>query len=126
MSREIDLQLMTVDALAQKCAKETESFRLHLQDDSRYCFELFRRAICERVQLAWDMIYQQYETDVARWVKQRLRFETSESNIDFFVNGAFTKMWHALTLDKFGKFSDLKALLAYLKMCVYSVIVDHN
>src|SRR5258706_1495241 len=126
MSHENNLQLMTVDALAQRCAEETENFRMRLHDDSRYCFELFRRAICEQVQIAWDMIYKQYERDVARWVKQQVGFETNEANIGFFVNGDFAKMWHALTLDKFGRFSDLKALLYYLKMCVYSVVVDQN
>src|SRR5258706_254727 len=35
MSHENNLQLMTVDALAQSCAEETENFRMRLHDDSR-------------------------------------------------------------------------------------------
>ena len=126
MSHEINLQHMTIDALAKRCADETERFRLRQYDDPKYCFELFRRAICERLEFAWNFIYDHYKPQVAIWVKERLGFDASEANIDYFVNGAFAKMWHALTLDKFGKFSDLKSLLYYLKMCVYSVIVDHN
>jgi len=126
MSHKINLQLMPVDGLAQRCAEETERFRMRLQDDSQYCFELFRRAICDRAELAWNFIYKQYERQVAAWVKERLGFDVSEANIDYFVNSAFAKMWHALTLDKFSKFADLKSLLYYLKMCVYSVIVDHK
>jgi hypothetical protein len=126
MSYEINLELMTVDALAHRCTEETERFRLRLLDDSRYCFELFRRAICERVELAWDMIYKQYEPEVAIWVKERVGFDSSAATIDHFINGAFAKMWHALTREKFGKFADIKSLLYYLKMCVYSVVVDHN
>src|SRR6185436_15760962 len=126
MSYEINLQLMTVDALAQRCAEETERFRLRLQDDSQYCFELFRRAICERVELAWEMIYNQYKLEVAIWVKERVGFDSSEATIDPFINGAFAKMWHALTAEKFGRFSDIKSLLYYLKTCVYSVVVDHT
>lgn len=126
MSHEANLQQLSLEVLAQRCAEETERFRMRLRDDSKYCFELFRRAICERVQLAWDAIYNQYESEVAIWVQERMGFDTSEVNIDYFVNGAFAKMWRAMTLDKFGKFPDLKSLLYYLKMCVYSVIVDHN
>lgn len=126
MSYEDNLPQLSLEVIAQRCSEETERFRLRLQDDSKYCFELFRRAICERVELAWDFIYKQYESQVTIWVKERLGFDAGSGNIDFFVNAAFAKMWHAVTVEKFGRFSEVKSLLYYLKMCVYSVIVDHN
>jgi hypothetical protein len=87
---------------------------------------LFRRAIRENDQYAWEIIYDQYQSLVSGWVKHHSGFETSGEEVQFFVTGAFAKISNILTSEKFDKFSDLQALLSYLKMCVHSVITDYN
>ncbi len=112
--------------LAHHCAEETEFFFQHRDHDTRYCFELFRRAIHQGDQSAWKTIYDQYEPLVAGWVRQHRGFEASGEEAQFFVTGAFAKISSNLTSEKFAKFSDLQPLLYYLKMCVHSVITDYN
>jgi len=126
MSHETNLQQMAVADLAQRCADETELYFHHQTHDTQYCFELFRRAIRERDQSAWEMICQQYQPLVTGWVRQHPRFESSGEEIQYFVNGTFGKIAGTLTPEKFGGFSDIASLLSYLKMCVHSVIFDYS
>ncbi len=126
MTDVVDLQHLTLVDLAKGCAQETELFFQHLAQDSKYCFELFRRAIRETDQFAWDMIYAQYRSLVTGWVKNSQAFEASGEQVEYFVNGAFGKIAVILTAEKFGRFAEIGSLLRYLKMCVHSVIVDHN
>jgi hypothetical protein len=126
MSHDIEPQHLGLDDLAEWCAHQTELYFQHLGHDSRYCFELFRRAIRERDQPAWELICLQYQALVAGWVRQHSRFEESGEEIQYFVNGAFAKIAISLTPDKFTGFSDIGSLLRYLKMCVHSVIVDYH
>ena len=124
MSHEISLQNLPVTDLALKCGQETEYYFQHRSHDTRYCFELFRRAIRDGNRIAWEMICLQYQRLVTGWVKQHPRFDGSGEEVQYFVNGAFGKLAGILTPDKFAGFSELGSLLRYLKMCVHSVIVD--
>ncbi len=126
MSHEIKLQHMALTDLIDQCAHETRLYFQHQSHDPKYCFELFRRAIREQDQAAWEMICLQYQPLVAGWVRQHPRFESSGEEVQYFVNGAFGKIAITLTPDKFGGFSDIGYLLRYLKMCVHSVIVDYS
>lgn len=126
MSRESKNKNLELSDLARICAEETELFFQHRDHDTRYCFELFRRAIRENDQTAWEIIYEQYQSLVTGWVRQHQGFETSGEEANFFVTGAFAKISSILTGEKFDKFSNLQSLLSYLKMCVHSVITDYN
>ncbi len=126
MLYESDPRLLTLAGIAHRCAQETERFFQRQSHDPRYCFELFRRAILEHDQLAWEMIHAQYQPLVAGWVQHHPAFEAGDEEVQYFVNRTFEKIWVALTPEKFSRFSDLQPLLRYLKMCVHSVIVDHN
>ncbi len=126
MFSESDPQLLTLAGIAHRCAQETERFFQRQSHDPRYCFELFRRAILEHDQLAWELIDTQYQPLVAGWVQHHPAFDVSGEEVQYFVNRTFEKLWGALTPEKFSRFSDLQPLLRYLKMCVHSVIVDHN
>jgi hypothetical protein len=112
--------------LVDRCTRETDRYFRGDHYDSQYCFELFRRAILERDQLAWEAVYKQYQLLVSKWVHQHPGFAASGEEVPYFVNCAFEKIWVALTPDKFRQFTQLASLLSYLKMCVHSVIVDHN
>ena len=126
MSHKTDLQQMTVADLARRCADETEHYFHNQTHDTQYCFELFRRAIHEDDQYAWEMIFNHYQSLVSGWVKHHSGFVSSGEEISFFVTGAFAKISNILTSEKFDKFSDLQSLLGYLKMCVHSVITDYK
>jgi len=116
----------TLTNLADLCAQETNRFFRGHEYDSQYCFELFRLAILEHDQLAWEAVFNQYQLLVSKWVQQHPCYEASGEEVIYFVNCAFEKIWVALTPEKFSHFTQLASLLSYLKMCVHSVIADHN
>ncbi len=119
-----DLHTLTLAGIAHRCTQETEFFFQRKSYDPRYCFELFRRAIMERNQRAWELVYTQYRSLVAGWVERHSAFPSSGEEAQYLVNRAFEKMWSAVTPDRFGRFPDLKSLLRYLQMCVHSVVLD--
>lgn len=125
MSPSTSLQSLSLSGVAQRCAEESDHFFHRRDHDPRFCFELFRRAIEERDERAWSLLCDQYRPLVAGWVKRNEAFSSSKENVSFFVNGAFAKMWSAVTSEKFANFDDLKSLLRYLQLCVASVIMDH-
>lgn len=124
MSYEVSVQQMAVEALAQRCEHETYLYFKRKEHDTRYCFELFRRALEEKSEEAWKCIINQYEAMVTGWVTQQYSFTDSSANAEDFVSEAFSRISRTITADKFGKFTDLGSLLRYLKLCVHSVIVD--
>ncbi|MFW5942639.1 MAG: sigma-70 family RNA polymerase sigma factor [bacterium] len=116
---------LALDVLAQRCAEESDHFFHRREHDPRYCYELFRRAIVEHNEAAWARICRNYGPLVAGWVKRQRAFRQTGEEVSFFVNGAFAKMWSAISPEKFKSFSDLKSLLRYLQLCVSSVVTDH-
>lgn len=86
---------------------------------------MFRRAIEERSQVVWPYIVENYEALVSGWVNRHPAYADSGESVGYFVNGAFAKMWRALTSERFREFLNLQKLLNYLRMCVNSEILDH-
>lgn len=124
MAQENDFQRLSLSGVAHRCARETERFFARLRHDPRPCFELFRRAIVDGAQRAWDLVYAQYHALVTRWVQRHPSFPACGEETAYLVNRAFEKMWSAMTPDKFSRFPDLKSVLRYLQMCAHSVVVD--
>ena len=119
------LDQLTLTGIAHRCAQETERYFQRQKHDPRYCYELFRRAIVEREEACWDLIYHRYRPLVIHWVRRHPLFPTCSEEDEFFVNRAFEKMWAALTPEKFDRKADLPGVLEYLHMCANSAIIDH-
>jgi DNA-directed RNA polymerase specialized sigma24 family protein len=109
--------------VADRCAEETGRYFLAQPSDPSPCFELFRRALGDGSQLAWEAVFQQYHALVRSWVARRLETRDHDE-IQDYVNRAFERMWAAVPKAKFERFNDLRAVLAYLKMCAHSAIVE--
>jgi hypothetical protein len=120
-----EFEAMNLSGLSHRCRQESELFFRRQSYDPRFCFELFRRAILEQNNDAWEVIHQQYRLMVLSWVKRHPLSANLDEVEDYFVNRAFEKMWAALTPKKFADFDDLKSVLRYLQLCVNSCIVDH-
>lgn len=125
MSAETSLRSLTLAGIAHRCGQETERFFGRSDYDPRPCFELFRRALAERNQGAYELLYLQYQPLVASWVERHAGFAALDEEVQYFVNRAFEKLWRAVTPEKFERFADLKSLLSYLKACTASVIIDY-
>lgn len=116
---------LPMDILAQRCAEETEKYRRQQVSDPQYCFELFRRALADENPDAFTQIYLVYERQVLAWVYGHTHFiETSES-AEYFAGGAMRSFYFSVRGAKFAGFSSLPALLAYLKLCVHTSIMQY-
>lgn len=125
MSSNLSLQNASLSSLAHRCSEETEAFFRRKDYDPQFCYEIFRRALVERNPRAYDCIYRQYQPLAAGWIERHASFSQSGEEVQYFINRAFEKFWQAVTAEKFQKFSDLKSLLSYLRMCTYSALIDH-
>ena len=64
----------SLDELTQRCTSETEKFNRREPSDARFCFELLRRALADRLSDAFTRVYQIYERQVLIWVHAPQRF----------------------------------------------------
>ncbi|HID52010.1 MAG TPA: sigma-70 family RNA polymerase sigma factor [Anaerolineae bacterium] len=125
MSTQDNPQLLSISGIRYRCKQETSRFFNQLPYDPLYCFELFRRALEYRNDLAWEYIYEQYRPLVASWVENHPQFLETGAEVQDFLTQTFTKLWQSMTPAKFKTFTDLRAILRYLKMCAHSVITDY-
>lgn len=129
MSHENELPHMAVEDLARRCAQETDSYFNHKNYDSRYCFELFRRAIRNNDERALELVIVQYQPLVARWVDRWMDkhpdFSSFNEETQDFIAQAFERFWLSYTPEKFDNAQNsLAAVLKYLQMCVYGALID--
>ena len=121
---QIDPRQMRLAALASRCAVESDHFYRGRPYDSRFAYELFRRALVERDEQAWEHLYAQYGMLVESWVRRSGAFAGSGETSEYFVGAAFTKFWRAVGPERFDTFPTLAALLHYLQLCTGSVVID--
>jgi hypothetical protein len=96
--------------------------------DERAGLELFRRAIQERDELAWEQMYQQWKGLLLHWLFQHpaVRLALGQAPPESYVTAALSKFWQATTRAERPKqeFSTLAGALAYLRSCLNSVVLD--
>ncbi|PDW02053.1 RNA polymerase sigma factor [Candidatus Viridilinea mediisalina] len=118
------LALMDLDSLVCHCATESERFYRGQPHETAYSYELFRRALVERDELAWEQLYLHYSSLVEGWIRRSGAFNSSGESSEYFVVGAFTKFWRAIGPERFTSFPNLASLLQYLQLCATSVVID--
>jgi hypothetical protein len=116
---------LPLNLLEARCASETLRFFQHIQSDTSYCYEIFRRALVERDQAAWQSIDTVYAAQISRWVRKHRGFAACGEDEAYFANRALEKFWRAIKPERFSSFPALEHLLTYLQMCVHSAISDH-
>jgi len=121
----MNLQKASLVSVARHCKRESARFRRGLSHNPSYCYELWRRALQERDQHAWVFLHKQYHLLVTSWVTRHQHFRETNEEAEYFVQGAFMRIWRAITPEKFSDFGHLGALLRFLQICVHSDITDH-
>lgn len=120
----VDPRALSLGALAQRCIVESEHFYRGRPHDTAFAYELFRRALAERNEQAWEYVYQQYSPLVDSWVRRSGAFAGCGESSEYFVGAAFTKFWRAMSPERFATFGTVAALLHYLQLCTGSVVID--
>ena len=113
-----------IGALIRRCIIESERFYRGQPHDTRFAYELFRRALVERNEVAWEHIYTHYSGLVESWVRRSGAFAGSGESSEYFVSLAFTRFWRAITSERFASFPTLPSLLHYLQLCAGCVVID--
>jgi hypothetical protein len=116
---------LTLDELESRCQQETDNFLSRVASDTRFCFELMRRALEDDIQDAFTRIYAIYQPMCANWVRTFRGFEhTGESSPDVFVNIGFAKLHQMLRGERFRQFATVAAVLEYLKRCAQVAVLQ--
>jgi DNA-directed RNA polymerase specialized sigma24 family protein len=121
-----DLADLPLIGIAQACKEQSRRFFQRLSHDPRYCYELFRRAVVERTQEAWELLYAQYLPLMQHWIKKHKSLAAGSEEMAGFANDAFAKFALAVNAEKFSRFPNLKSILGYLALCTNSVMIDHR
>ncbi len=120
-----NLSSLPLSVLARSCAQHTALFFQHIASDTRYCFEIFRRAIVEKDEQAWALLHELYHDQLLRWTRRHPSFNACHEDEDYFANRALEKFWQAVPPALFARFPDISHLLSYLQMCVNSAICEN-
>jgi RNA polymerase sigma factor (sigma-70 family) len=116
---------LSIIELSQRCQQESKEYRSNRPHNEAYCLELFRRAIVNHNQAAWEAIYEQYQLLVINWVRQHNRFEQINEEVMYLANATFARFWRTISKQQESfEIDTLGKLLNYLKRCVYSSIED--
>jgi DNA-directed RNA polymerase specialized sigma24 family protein len=89
-------------------------------------YELFRHAIVERSEDAWAEIYMRYRPMLVGWVVHQATYNGNTQQAADIADEAFARAWRALTSERFAAFPTIAALLAYLRACVLSTLIDQQ
>jgi hypothetical protein len=122
---QMDAARLSTDNLARHCVAETARFRQQHSIDTGFCFELFRRALEQRDGDAFNHIYLTYQQIVFAWISNDPLFLLTNEDAEYFVVWAFHTFSYALQGKKFQRFSELSRLLAYLRSCAHTAILQH-
>ena len=116
--------LLPFSELTTRCQEETARYFQTQSSDGRYCHEIFRRALVEQDERAWEVIHRQYSPLVLHWLKRGNRLAKVDESPDALINETFAKFWNAMSPEKFATFPELKSVLRYLELCAGSVMLD--
>lgn len=115
---------MELAVLVHRCVAESSRFYNGQPHDTRFAYELFRRALVDCNDMAWYYLYTHYSPLVENWVRRCGAFQSSGESSESFVTLAFARFWRAVTSKGFESFTSLAALLHYLQMCTSCVVID--
>ena len=87
-------------------------------------YELFRRAIVERDEDAWATLYERYRSLLISWSRRCGATLLIGEHCDDIADQAFARACMALSPGRFTQFPNLAKLLAYLRSCVVTVVID--
>ena len=122
------LECLPLEEVVRACEHEAQEYRSQHSTTDLFRLELFRRAICQQDQAAWQEIYALYASLVCSWIWRYARGTTwlDQEEAASLANVAFAKLARNLTASKFENFASIGAILGYFKLVVHSVVADER
>ena len=108
------------------CTEEGGTIRQHWPTCCRCCYELFRRAVCDDDQQAWESIIPQYRGLILAWVRRQPGFYSicPVEDDDHWVDEVFRRFIGGVTRERFGAFPEVAHLCGYLRLCAITAVRD--
>lgn len=119
------LDQLKLETLIQQSQIETQHFFHNQPYDPCFTHEIFRRAVVERNEDAWTYLYASYCALVHSWVQRSTAFAHSGESSEVLVNMVFARFWQAVSAKNFAEFPTQPSLLAYLRHCAETIVIDH-
>lgn len=116
-----ELQLDELQAHAE--THESSNTRGEARENSAR-YELFRRAISEGDEGAWQVITQLYRRFLTAQARRRLVRGAIVQDGSYYVDRAFERFWRGTRGGRFAQFPDLASILKYLTLCLASEVID--
>lgn len=124
MSDNYEVKQLTLVSLAYRCRRESERFQRGLSSDASFCYELWRRALEDRDEEAWTFVYAQYERLLISYVRRHPAFADCYQQPADFVQEMLARVWSAIPPERFHKFPNLPAILKFLQVSIYRLVMD--
>jgi DNA-directed RNA polymerase specialized sigma24 family protein len=119
-----DILHVPIDVLCAEARAQEANFVRGEPSDDAAGVELFRRAIADADEAAWEAVVALYRgLLIAQSARQVVRSLVVE-DAGFCVDRAFQRFWRATRTRGIHEFQDLASILKYLKMCLASVLLD--
>lgn len=115
----------SLDELNVLCNQELLQYMAQRTKDSPACYELFRRALEESDHEAFRLVYQIYQHLVEKWIVQHSSYVFTQQPVQHFVSVTYTNFFFSLRGKPISNFPDVSRIMAYLKTCVHTAIVQH-
>ncbi|HEY1348363.1 MAG TPA: hypothetical protein VGF67_01900 [Ktedonobacteraceae bacterium] len=119
------LRQMDLGSLTNRCGDEMKLLRRKQAFDDQYCLEIFRRAILERQEPAWEILQRRFDETVRIWLRSHPSRDLalSRDSEENYVALTFSRFWYAVR-DQRLEFPTLYAALSYLHATLNGVIID--
>jgi DNA-directed RNA polymerase specialized sigma24 family protein len=116
-----DATSLTTDELADRCREESDRPGQESTGGFSSCWELFRRAMVEDDQQAWQALLAQYQRLVGKWAAG------SELKLEDAATEAFARFWQGTRGQDFaGRFPTLGQVMSFLKHCARCLAIDEH
>lgn len=117
-------QQLPIEGLIRACREETDRYLRGEQHADVFGLELFRRAVGGD-RPAWAGLVAQYRPLVLAYLRRHPAWPSrGETDDDYWVTRTFQRFVMAVKPDRLPWFPTLSSLLAYLKLCSHSVLLD--
>lgn len=106
---------------------QKESRKKLLRDSPSSCFEIFRRAIDEANNSAWEAIQRQYRKLAISWIHKTSTYKLEHAVIEDLAQETFIRFWRTITKKKTPiqqRFKHISTILGYLKRCAVTTFLD--
>jgi RNA polymerase sigma factor (sigma-70 family) len=116
---------LSSEEIARHCQEEARRQR---DQESGYCFELFRRALEAEDEWAWQAIQEQYRGMILNWLHTAAHHRLAAEEAEDLLQNTLEKFWRTLgrrrNLAIAERFAHVGALLKYLRQCAVTAQLD--